>query len=811
MRSTRARWLFLPLGILVVAVIAQVADRRDRVVGRTGPDSGVTANNWSLTPAGQVIPVGEIPQGCLLSPDGQLLAVANCGQGTQSVMLVDTASREIKATINVPRPDAIFHGLAFNRDGSRLYVSGGPTDVIRVVDVAAGTFAEPATISLRETPLEPLEDNPEDFAGKITIADLSKSGSLLYPIGLTLSPDGQSLWVAETMGSTVAIVDLTTGKVQRRIAVGPYPYEIAFNRAGDKAYVSLWGAAKVAVVDVAGYKGKVQLDVGQHPCTICLDPEADRLYVANAHSDSVSVIDTAADRVVGTIALAPYGAAPLGTMPNALTLGDSGKTLYVADAGNNALDVVELNGNRTGGTVRGRIPCGWYPTGVQVTAERTMWVVSAKGVGTMQNAYPKRVYVASLHDGILQAIPSMSRDDLAAATQQVADNNAGLGGDVRLPEGVGAGSPIPRKVGDPSPIKYCVYVIKENRTYDQVLGDLPQGNGDPAQVMFGRDVTPNHHAIAEQYVLLDNFYCDGSVSVDGHQWAKGAMVADAVEKSWPLSYSKRGPTLYGPVGTPAGGWLWQNAEAHGVTSKVIGGGIKPGEDLKRVASFLEDVKEWEADDGLPRLVVLHLPNDHTHGTSKGQPTPKAMVAENDLAVGQLIEGLSRSKFWPQMAVFIVEDDAQDGPDHVDCHRSPALVAGPYVKRGVVDSSFYDQLAVLRTMELILGLPPLGQFDAAAVPMYALFQDQPNPTPYEAITPVQKLDEMNVAMAYGQAESMAMNWDEVDVQPWPELNRILWHSIKGEDVPYPEIRHTRYAMGVRAMEDEDEGEQAEDDD
>lgn len=807
MAARRGKLTLGVLALLIVAgglAISQNVDRQRRVAGRISDTTGVTANNWTLAPAGQVIAVGEVPQGCLLSPDGSLLAVANCGNGTQSVMLVDTATKAIRATVEVVRPAAIFHGLAFSADGSRLYVAGGPSDMIRVIDVAAGKLAEPPTIDLRETPAEPVIENPEAFAGQITLPDPKKEGVLLYPLGLTLSPDGRTLWVAETLGSAVALVDLASGKVRRRIAVGSYPYEVAFNRAGTKAYVSLWGAARVAVVDVAAERGRVQLEVGQHPCAVLADPRADRLYVANAHSDSVSVIDTATDTVGGTIGLAPYPGAPLGSMPNALALSPDGGTLWVADAGNNALTLVGLNGARSGGAVRGRVPAGWFPSGLQIGADGTCWAISAKGVGTGQNAHPRRVYIASLHDGILQAIPPLSDAQLAAATAQVAANNDVAGGNAARQPAAGAeGSPIPRRVGEPSPIRFCIYVIKENRTYDQVFGDLPQGNGDPSLAIFGREVTPNHHRLAEEYALLDNFYCDGSVSVDGHQWAKGAAVADAVEKSWPLSYSGRGPTLGGPVGTPAGGWLWQVAEAHGVSSQVLGGGMEPGADLKRVDELLANVRRWQVEGGMPQLTVLHLPNDHTFGTAKDRPTPKAMVAENDLAVGRLIEGLSRTAFWPEMAVFIVEDDAQDGPDHVDCHRSPALVISPWAKRGIVDSSFYDQLAVLRTIELILGLPPLSQFDAAAMPMYTLFDTKPTLTTYDAVVPAQPLDQLNALGAYGQRESMAMNWDQVDAQPWPELNRILWHSIKGGHVAYPAVNDNRHALAVRPAGDEDE--------
>ncbi len=333
MRIRQPFWRIAVVGLVAAVALAQIVEHSRRTVGRTGEKTGVTANNWTLTPAGEIVPVGELPQGCLLSPDGSLLAVVNCGLGTESVMLINTATHQITATLAVPRPQAVFHGLAFSRDGSRLYVSGGPTDVVRVADVPGGKWAEPATISLREKPAEPVVANPEDFAGQITLPDPTKEGSLLYPIGLAVAPDGRTLWVAETMGSAVAVVDLAGGRVLRRIAVGSYPYEVAFNAAGTKAYVSLWGAGKVAVIDVAAARGKVQVAVGQHPCALLVDPAAERLYVANAHADTVSILDTASDQAVGTIAVAPYGQAPLGSMPNALALSpDGANTEFAPDA-----------------------------------------------------------------------------------------------------------------------------------------------------------------------------------------------------------------------------------------------------------------------------------------------------------------------------------------------------------------------------------------------------------------------------------------------------------------------------------------------
>lgn len=773
-----------------------------RKVGRTSDTTGVTAQDWDLTPAGKVIRVGEMPEGCLLSPDGKWLAVVNCGQGTQSVMLVNTATAVVARIERIPRPRAVFHGLAFSGDGSTLFVSGGPSDVILAYRVPDLEPADPPQAALRANPTRPPTENPERFAGQITMPEPTRAGVCLYPIGLALAPDSKTLWVAEALGDAVAIVDPTAGTVVQRIPVGTYPYEIAFTPDGAKAYVTLWGEARVAVVDVASRRAKAQINVGAHPCAVCVARDGSRVYVANAHSDTVSIIDTGADAVVGTISLAPYPHAPLGTMPNALCLSADGGTLYVADAGNNAVDVVRLNGARTDGRTTGRIPTGWYPTGVQVAPNGRLWVTSAKGVGSGQNAYPQRRYIGQCMDGICQMIPAPTAAQLAAYDAQVnANTYAFPGGVVRRPASTSAQTPIPRRLGAPSPIKYCIYVIKENRTYDQVFGDLPQGNGDAKLVMFGRDLTPNQHALAERYVLLDNFYCDGWVSVDGHQWCKGANVSDAIEKTWSFSYSRRGPTIGGPVGTPSGGWLWERAAQAGVSCKVYGSTLAAGADLKAVATVLGDVRQAERTGEMPHLIIMHLPNNHTFGTARGRPSPKALVAENDLAVGRLIEGLSGTKFWPQIAVFIIEDDAQDGPDHVECHRSPALVVGPWIKRGVVDSSFYDQCAVVRTMELILGLRPLSQFDAAAMPMFALFMDRPNLEGYRAITPRQSLTEMNVAGAYGQEECTAMNFDEVDEAPWPELNRILWHAMKGADTPLPQIKYARFAMSVSPRGDD----------
>jgi Phosphoesterase family len=361
---------------------------------------------------------------------------------------------------------------------------------------------------------------------------------------------------------------------------------------------------------------------------------------------------------------------------------------------------------------------------------------------------------------------------------------------------------VPAAVGQPSPIKHVLYFIKENRTYDQVFGDIKEGNGDPKLVLFGKDVTPNEHAIARQFVLLDNLYCDSTVSVDGHEWCKAANVTDAVEKTWPANYGRGCPLVGGPVYAPTAGYIWDACKRAGKVCKVYFGMLGKRCDQKVAAHVLDDIMDAEENGNMPDLMVIHLPCDHTMGTTPGMPTPKAMVADNDLALGRILEALSKSKFWATSVLFAVEDDAQDGPDHVDAHRTVAVVAGPYVKRGIVDSTMYDQCSIVRTIELILGLPPMSQFDAAATPMFACFSDNADLSGYERREATWSLDETNKATAVGAKESARMDFSEVDRAPWGELNRVLWHSIKGPQTPYPKVASARGSGRGGAAEEKD---------
>ncbi len=514
-------------------------------------------------------------------------------------------------------------------------------------------------------------------------------------------------------------------------------------------------------------------------------------------------------------------------MPSSLALTEDESMLFVANSATNDLAVVNVKESGASKPL-GFIPTGWFPTCVRLAKDgKTLFVTNGKGTTSKANRdgpHPLagredgtiRAYIGNLFQGTLARIPLPGPSQLVAYTKTVYECSPLQSG---KPEPSPEGHPIPAKVGEPSPITHVVYIIKENRTYDQVLGDVPEGNGEKSLCLFGEDVTPNHHALAREFVLLDNFYVDGEVSADGHEWSMGAFATDYVEKTWPLSYRGDRRVPYPSEGVlaisrPAGGYLWDRAAAKGVTYRSYGEFIKNGEspdepastkvealqghfdpkfhgydlsypDVKRAGRFLEEVAEFEQKGEMPRLMILRLPNDHTSGTRPGSPTPTAMVAENDLALGKVVEGLSRSKFWPHLAIFVVEDDAQNGPDHVDAHRTIAYAISPYIKRHSVDSTMYSTSSMLRTIELILGLDPMSQFDAAARPMANAFTGTPDLTPYTQKAARVDLGAKNTRMAWGAAKSMKLDLDEAEDRADDlAFNEIIWKSVKGADSPLP---------------------------
>jgi YVTN family beta-propeller protein len=786
------------VGATLVGAVAAVA--ATRLTAGPRPDgTGVTTVGWQVTPAGRQVTVGDRPLGLGLSPDGATLLVSNGGQSTQSLAVLDPATAAVRQTLPYPPPQSLFVGVAWSPDGTRAYASGGAQDEVRVYGVEASRLSELAPIALAKG------------------VGPTKPGTR-FPAGLAVTGDGRKLAVVENLADSLAVVDVA-GLTIAEVAVGHRPYGVVLSPDGGTAYVSNWGGDSVSVVDLTGPSVRSTVRVGTHPSALALNPKRAELYVADTDSDTVSVIDTDRARLTRTIDLAPYPGAPVGSSPNGLAVAPDGSTLYIANAGNNDVGVIRLGVAGLPDRVAGLIPTAWYPTALALAPDgKTLFVANAKGLGAGPNrqgpdpehagALRPDQYVGSMMPGTVSVIPVPDDVGLARYTQQVRANN-----DFDHPPGIGgAGAVIPVGRDQRSPIRHVIYVIKENRTYDQVLGSLGQGNGDPSLTLFGDDSAPNQRALARQFVTLDNFYADAEVSADGWNWSTAGTANTYVQKTWPAKYSKRnrpydfegGELATAPGRDPERSYLWDQLEEAGVSYRNYGvwtsgtppqvAATEPGlaahtdqaypsfvltiSDQVRIDEWLREFRGFEGDGNLPQFEFVRLPNDHTAGTAPNFPTPKAMMADNDLALGRLVDAVSHSRFWATTAIFVVEDDAQDGRDHVDAHRTIAQVVSPYSQTGRVDSAFYSTVSMLRTMELILGLGPLTQFDAAAIPMVASFTDHPNLAPYNALVPQQRLDEKNTPASPMAAESAAMDFSAEDRAPDDLLGQAIWQSVKG---------------------------------
>jgi YVTN family beta-propeller protein len=762
-------------------------------------------NQWSLKPVGRHVVVGDFPVNIALHPQGNFAALLHCGFGDHEIVVVD-----LRRLVIVSRAvlDQAFYGLCFDPAGEQLFASGGEDEVVYRFKFGEGYLSDKRTLRVGA---------PSDT---------------FIPTGITCSPDGKTLYVANAWGSTLCILPADNDQGRTHISLGrdSYPYASLLSKDGQRLYVSLWGQAEVAVLDLERLTILGRWKTDHHPTEMALSPQGDVLYVACANSNSVTVIDTESGRAIEVISTALYPRARPGSTPNSIALTPDGRALLIANADNNNLAVfgiVERGKSRP----LGHIPVGWYPTSVRFNPlDNRILVANGKGLLPKANRQgpnpnkerPPRLeeYIGRLFQGTLGVIDAPSPADmaryseLARACSPLREDEA-PSSQPRQPD-----NPIPAKVGDKSPIKYCIYIVKENRTYDQVFGDMPQGNGDPSLCIFPEEVTPNHHALAREFVLLDNFYVESEVSADGHEWSMAAYATDFVEKSWPLNYR---PGVHDKIKYPSegsyaiaassGGYIWDRCAAAGVSYRSYGefidNGPNPGDpgkasvkaleghfdplfrsydldypDVKRAERFIEELNRFEREGELPQFIVMRLPNDHTHGTVPGKPTPTAMVADNDLALGMVVEAISRSRFWKETAIFVVEDDAQNGSDHVDAHRTVALVISPYVRRGSVDSNMYSTSSMLRTMELILGLQPMSQFDAAARPMYDSFRAQPDLTPYK-LRPVQvDLAAKNRPDAWGAELSLKLDFSKEDVADDLLLNEVVWRSVRGPNSPMP---------------------------
>ncbi len=787
-------------------------------------------NQWSLRPVGKQIPVGDFPLNVALHPEGKFAAVLHCGYSQHEVRILDVKAGRVVSQVAL---DEAFYGLAWSPDGKKLFASGGSAEVVHALDFKGGYLSEPRELRIRP---------------------VAEQG---VPGGIAVSDDGRALYVAESWGQRVEKIAAADGRAiwARSLTAAqggeathpeaervkpasdpdaPFPYACLPDEKRGRVFVSLWAKSTVLVLDAQTGADLARWPVGQHPNEMLLARDG-RLFVAESNFNTVSVIDTATGRVTETLTASLFPTAPPGSMPNSLALSPDGELLFVANANNNNVAVFDVETPGKAASL-GFIPVGWFPTSVRVTRDGKSLVV-ANGKGNTSAANPRGPFPASPVPRDLQEyIGSLMRGtvsliDLPAAKKRAEQFGAwtkiayacsplDAAAAVRGAEARPTRSPLPAKVGDPSPIRNVIYIVRENRTYDQVFGDLPAGNGDPRLCLFPEKVTPNAHALAREFVLLDNFYADGEVSADGHEWTMGAQATDFVEKFWPLSYGHNARKKYDhpaegnyPAAYPANGYLWNRAAEAGVSFRSYGefcdtpkrgplqseaalpilvGHIDPHyrawdlnyPDVKRAERFIAELQRFEREGGLPRLQVLRLGGDHTSGTKAGAWTPTAMVAENDHALGLIVEAVTRSKFWPETAIFVLEDDAQNGPDHVDAHRMPALVVSPWTKRRAVDSTLYSTTSMLRTIELILGLQPMSQFDAAAMPMWASFAETADATPYAARPPQVDVNERNTRLAWGERESRKMDFSGPDKADDIKLNEIVWRSVRGPQSPMP---------------------------
>jgi YVTN family beta-propeller protein len=848
--------------IVLVPVAPGTADERDKLkVGLQADGRIVVPTNQILMPAGQQVTFFGRPVDLLPIEGGRLLVAKNM----RDLVFIDPATGAIKQTLALPAASkglsGAFSAVGLAAIGDRIFASDSRSAIRIAKRNADGTYA---------------------WAGAFTLKPPAVGG-VPYPTGMALLGETR-LAVCASRGNELQILNIETGEVESRIPVGVAPYMPVV--IGRKIYVSNWGGehpekddprhkssgtpvktdprtsvandGSVSVVTKAGKGWLISpIAVGGHPSGMVAGPKGRTLYVANANSDTVSVISTATDTVVETIDCKPERRLPFGTGTNAVAVSADGRMLFVANGTANCVAVVRLG---RPSQVLGMIPTGWYPGAIRLSEDgKHLYVANVKGHGALQPrkvdpkpmkegkgdgddpaAPQKRGKNSHDHMGSVSLIPMPDGEALKKYTETVNANNrlgyslAGL----EKPRPDAKPVPVPERHGEPSVFEHVIYVIKENRTYDQVLGDMKEGNGDPNLCIFGEEVTPNHHKLAREFVLLDNFYCSGVLSADGHSWVNAAYATDYLEKQFgqfTRSYPYEGSD---PLAFPTTGFLWDSALAHKKTFRNYGEFVKsaydpkdakwtdlfadytngtarvkvtatpnirsldqhshpnfPGfplvtPDVYRAKLFIDELKQFEQKGEFPNLVYLFLPADHTNGTRPNSPTPRAMVADNDLALGMVVEAVSRSRFWAKTCIVVTEDDPQNGFDHVDGHRTVGLVISPYTKRKAVDSTCYNQTGMVKTIELILGLPPMTQLDLNATPMRGCFTEKPDLTPYSSVKNRIPLDEMNrpVKDLTGKdrefaLKSLELDFDVEDRADEDTLNRILWHSVRGNQ-PYP---------------------------
>ena len=839
----RIKLLFSVFGLILIVLIFGCDNNSKTIISdqrKIGPQpdgSILVPTNQLLRPAGFQIQFQGRPVDLALSPNGKWLAVLNIN----SLELIRVKDRTIVQRLHI-KSGGSYNGISFSNDGKKIYVSQ-TRDYILIADMD--------------------KNNVLFWKDKITFPK-PKIGGHPVPGGIELDKDNTKLYTTLNRSNKLAVVELSNKSV-KEIPVGIAPYEVALF-SPEKAYVSNWGGRQpdedevtykssgsevlidqetgianngtVSVVDLTIGKEIKTIEVGLHPNAMVFSPNKRFLYVACANSDLISVIDTKSEKVIEQISVRIDKDLPFGSAPNALAISKDGSRLYVANGTDNAICVINLYDNST----IGYIPTGWYPGAILLDKdEEYLMVANTKGIGSRNLRADRPGYNTHGHMGTISVIPNPNLKQFKKMTDIVRENNSfsSMIEELNKEKGKKNKVAIPTFPSQESYFKHVVYIIKENRTYDQVFGDLSQGNGDTSLVQFGREITPNHHKLAEEFVLMDNYYCSGVLSADGHQWTDEAYVTDYLEKffgDFPRSYPYDGddPLAYSPTG-----FIWDNVLKHNLTyrnyGEFVAGVVEPkgatftdvyqdfksGEnkikiraksnlpqmepytcptyigwpitvpDAYRASEFIRELKDFEENDNFPNFIIMILPNDHTSGTSPGYQTPSAAVADNDLALGRIVEAISHSKYWKETCIFVTEDDPQAGLDHVDGHRTVGFVISPYTKRHTVVSTNYTQINMFRTIENILGIPPLNQFDIAAEPMMDCFTNIPDFTPYNALPSNIPIDQINPELSslsgdalYWAKKSMEQDLDDYDRIDENTFNRILWHSVKGYDVPYP---------------------------
>ena len=799
--------------LLIAAALALVSQPAPRV--QPGPqmdDTTLLPSGWKISPAGKQVAVDTLPMSMVVTPDSRYLLVLNGGYNPPSVSVIEIGTARELGRTRVP--DA-WLGLAMNRQGTQVYVGGGSTGAVYEFAFAEGKLTAGRTLLTSTNPGEgtPAERTQRNFTGDVA-----------------LSPDGRFLYAATLFQDSLVVVNLDSGQPIARVKTGRRPYRILFLPDGKTYLVSNWADGTVSQFQASDNSGMATLRIGAHPTDMILRPGANvsqeggkqwlgRLFVAAANTNnvySIGIGEGATLEPLETINVSLTPREPLGMTPSALGLSADGSRLFVACSDANAVAVADVSEDRT--RVLGFVPTGWYPTSVRGLKDGRLVIANGKGLrsypnpkgpGPLKAAEPLHLgvrsdeYVGTIQRGTVAFVDPLDSAGLSAYTKATLNNSPYR--DAKLDQ------PVPAVLNR---IKHVIYVVKENRSYDQMLGDMKEGNGDASLVLFGERFTPNHHKLAREFVLFDNFYVSADVSADGHNWSTAAIASDYVQKFWPNSYAGRRKKYDyeggEPAALPPANYLWSNARQRGITMRNYGyfatnrkEAAADGtqieavrdpvlatvtnlryrafdldySDVERVKVFAQDLAQFERNGEMPQLMLMRLGNDHTSGTAPGKIAPLSSLADNDAGLGLLVESMSKSKFWPETAIFVIEDDAQNGADHVDSHRSPAFIFSPYTRRGIVDSTMYNTTSMLHTIEMILGIRPMTHFDAAATPMTTAF-GQPNTAPYQAAPQNVSLTERNPARAAAAANTREMHFEEADQNDDTEMNDDLWAAVKG---------------------------------